>query len=67
MMNGYNEHELVGFLSAFDDDSLPDGAWWAKLEEGARAFIEEYGIEDKDENDLVHEYLQANMNGGQNG
>jgi hypothetical protein len=61
--NSYDEMELVGFLSAFDDDDLPDGAWWAVLESGAEAFIHEYGVKGKDENDLVHEYLQALQKG----
>ncbi len=35
---------LVGFLVAYDNDDLSDGAWQAVLEDGAKAFSQAYGI-----------------------
>ena len=35
--------ELFGFLQAFDDDDLPDGAWQAKIEDGVVAWNEDKG------------------------
>lgn len=58
-MKKYDKDSLVGFLEAFDEEDLPDGAWFARLEEGGRAFIKEFKLKNIDENDLVHEYLQA--------
>lgn len=31
---------LFAFLQAFDDDSLPDGAWQAMIEDGVTAWNE---------------------------
>jgi hypothetical protein len=36
---------------------LPDGAWWAILEEGADAFLIRHHIKGVDANDAVHFYL----------
>lgn len=39
-----HRQDLVGFLSAWDMDDFPDGAWQAYLEEGAEAFSDEFKI-----------------------
>lgn len=49
---------LFDFLDGWYDDELPDGAWWAMLEEGVVAYNKETG-QDIDPNDGVHAYLQA--------
>lgn len=55
----YSTDSLVGFLEAFDDEDLPDGAWWAMLEEGAESFAEFNNLKNYDANSMVHEYLKA--------
>lgn len=35
---------LLGFMSAYDNSNLSDGAWQAMLEDGAKAFSKEFGI-----------------------
>jgi hypothetical protein len=57
--SNYTREDLTEFLYAFDIDDLPDGAWWAVLEEGAEAFIRERKLKSIDAIDLVHEYLEA--------
>lgn len=48
--------ELYYYLEAFDDPDLPDGAWWAKLENGVTSYNEEFNTE-FDECDTVQEYI----------
>ena len=50
--------ELYYFVDAMNDDDLPDGAWWAMLEEGVRNYNSEYGT-NYDPHEAVHRYLQA--------
>ncbi|OED40244.1 hypothetical protein ACH42_17170 [Endozoicomonas sp. (ex Bugula neritina AB1)] len=51
-------NELVfAFMEAFDDDDAPDGAWWAMLEEGVRAYNELNNTR-YDEHNTVHAYLK---------
>ena len=45
------------YLEAWDNDSLPDGAWWAYLEEGVASYNEDNGTS-IDGNDGVHVYLK---------
>ncbi len=45
------------FLLAFDDDSLPDGAWWAKLEDGVK-FWNEDEDNDFDPHETVSNYIE---------
>ena len=47
---------LFGFMSAFDDEEAPDGAWQAMLEEGAQAWADENG-EDIDTHDAFMAYV----------
>jgi len=47
---------LEHFLEALDNDDLPDGAWWACLEEGVSVYNEVEGTK-VDPNDGVHAYL----------
>lgn len=49
---------LADFMAAFDDPDLADGAWQAMLEDGGRAYAEEFGV-DIDGFDAFHEYLAA--------
>lgn len=50
--------ELYWWIDARNDDDLPDGAWWAVLEEAVVNYNAEYGT-DHDPNDAVHAYLQV--------
>lgn len=34
---------LIDFLEAYDHDDLPDGAWQAMIEDGVKAYNEEFG------------------------
>ena len=47
---------IEDFLEAWNNDELPDGAWWAMLEEGVTAYNEVEGTR-VDPNDGVHAYL----------
>lgn len=49
---------LVAFVSAWDMDDLPDGAWQCMIEEGVQAWADEYGVS-IDPNDGFHEYLKG--------
>lgn len=49
---------LVDFLSAWDMDDFPDGAWQAYLQEGAEAYSDELGIA-IDPYDAFIEYCKA--------
>ena len=52
--------ELNGYLSlVYEDSDLPDGAWFAMLEEDCREFMNIHGI-NGNENDAVHQFLQWN-------
>ena len=48
--------EFMGFMQAFDNDDLPDGAWWCVLEEGAQKFLDEHKIK-YDSNSATHKFL----------
>jgi hypothetical protein len=50
--------EFLGFMEAHDLDDLPDGAWFAVLEQAAESFIKEHKLKRCDENDLAHLYLR---------
>jgi len=49
--------ELFGFLSAFDDDSAPDGAWQAMIEDGVIAWNEDNKT-NLDPFDTFHAYVE---------
>ena len=56
-MSKFEKETLFHFLSAgYDDDDLPDGAWWAKLESGVEDF-NKINKTNYDPFDMVHEYL----------
>lgn len=48
--------ELMYWIDARNDDTLPDGAWWARLEEGCVDYNEEYGTS-YDSHDAVMAWL----------
>lgn len=48
--------EFVGYMEAFDIDDLPDGAWFAVLEEGAWKFMKSHKLKGC-ENTAAHQYL----------
>lgn len=48
---------LKEWLDAWNNDDLPDGAWWAVLEEGAEAYIKDRKLKKTDAFDLVHVYI----------
>lgn len=51
--------DFIAFMNAYDNDDLPDGAWWQMLEDGALQWWRE---KDNylDPTDTVHFYLKAN-------
>lgn len=49
-------HEMMGYMHAAEDKNAPDGAWWAILEDAARAYAEMKGIT-VDANEAVHQYI----------
>jgi hypothetical protein len=48
---------LIAALDAANNDDLPDGAWFAVLEDTVEFYNEEHGT-DFDPNDTVHQYLR---------
>ena len=51
-------YELDGYLSSvYDNDGIPDGAWFAMMEDETKRFIKSKNL-NMDENDLVHSYLR---------
>lgn len=56
-MNTEQWIELDGMMhDIYTDNDLPDGAWFAILEELAAAYIKSRGVH-ADNNTLVHDYL----------
>lgn len=55
--------ELIGWLDAAYEmaDPMPDGAWWAMLEEAVAGYNREHGTT-LDENETVHAYLHLRVN-----
>jgi len=49
--------EFVGWMEAFNMDDLPDGAWFAVLEEGAEKFGKKFNLKNLDTNDAVIQFL----------
>ena len=45
-------------LDPYNNDDLPDGAWFAVLENEAERLKHQFGLSSRDCNDLVHEYLE---------
>lgn len=50
------DDHLFGYLSVHDDDDAPDGAWWAKLEDGVRFYNEQHHT-NHDPFETVHAYI----------
>jgi hypothetical protein len=49
--------EFIGYMQlSYDDDDAPDGAWFAAMENDARAFMRGHKLKG-DENDAVHQLL----------
>lgn len=48
--------ELFHFMSEFDDDEAPDGAWQAMLEDSVRRWNRGHGT-DYDVNEVLHAYI----------
>jgi len=63
-MDTTNLEMVFHWLKAFDDPELPDGAWWAKLENGVTFYNEDHGT-NLDEHETVSEYV-AEMSGENN-
>ena len=51
--------EFLALLDAADNDDLPDGAWWAVLEETAAVFLVNHNLDSDDANDAVHQWVGA--------
>jgi hypothetical protein len=49
--------EFIGWMEAFDNDDLSDGAWFCVLEEGAEKFMKKFKIKSDDTNSAVHQLL----------
>ncbi len=49
--------ELYGFMCEHDDGDAPDGAWWAKLEDGV-TFYNDWRGTHYDPFETVHAYLR---------
>ena len=49
--------ELFWFIDAHNDDDLPDGAWFAVLEDAVTYWNKKHGT-NFDENEAVHAYLE---------
>lgn len=47
-------------MAAHDNDDLPDGAWWAVLEEAAQKFLDTHRINKpwQDANSAAHQYIR---------
>lgn len=50
------DENLTAFLHPFDDENLPDGAWWAKLEDGVKEY-NEVNNRNLDLHDTISEYV----------
>ncbi len=50
--------EFFAFMQARDNDKLPDGAWFAVLEESAEEFCKKHHLKWADRNDAAHQYIQ---------
>lgn len=53
--------EFMGWMDAHNDDDMPDGAWFATLEQAGQEFMEKHGLirGTLDGNDAAHFYLQS--------
>ena len=49
---------FYGFMQAYDDDSAPEGAWFAILESAGEEWLKMHPEKGKDGNDLAHRYLR---------
>ena len=52
------QDEFMGWMEVYDHDDLPDGAWFATLEQAAEFFIGKHQLKGLHENDLAHFYIQ---------
>ena len=50
--------EFMAEMAANDDDSLSDGAWWARLHETAVRFMSDNGIK-SDATDAIIQYTKG--------
>jgi len=51
-------HEFVGYVAVVDNDDLPDGAWFAVIEDACQHFMDDHGMNGwADRNDAAHQYL----------
>ena len=55
--------EFLALLDAADNDDLPDGAWWAVLEEAAAKFLVDHKLSDDEACDAVHQWVAARTQG----
>lgn len=55
--------EFVGYMDSFDDDDLPDGAWFAVLEDAAAGFMAEKRIKGCS-NEATHQWVSAKAEEG---
>ena len=52
--------EFIGWMDAYNNmaEGMPDGAWFATLEDVAQEFMTKYNIHWGDGNDGAHYYLE---------
>lgn len=61
MSNPIPQHllpEFLAFMDMADDDDLPDGAWFAFLEENAAEFMKQHRLSGCP-NSATHQWVQA--------
>lgn len=54
--------KFIGAMQEADNDDLPDGAWFAVLEDAAQRFIDKHRLQFADNNTAVHQYLRLTEN-----
>lgn len=52
--------QFMAFMEVHDHDDLPDGAWFATLEQAAQQFMDDHGLNKRwmCNNDAAHQYLR---------
>lgn len=50
--------EFKAYMEASENDDLPDGAWFAVLEDAAGWFMKQHKIKHGDAHDAAHQYIR---------
>lgn len=54
MIPAHLHDEFMAYMSAHDDDSLPDGAWFQMLEDGAAEFLRSHKLPGHPNDAVLH-------------